>query len=582
TGTRGFQRVVAIKIILPALSDDPRFEQMFLDEAALAARIRHPNVVQVIDLGEEGELLYQVMEWIDGEPLVSILRKLSPGRSIPFPIAARIMIGACEGLHAAHELRDDSERSVGLVHRDVSPQNILVTRDGVTKVVDFGVAKVSTLTLPGGLDPRALDSRKLDQHTSGNVLKGKPAYMAPEQIQGLHVDRRADIFSLGIVLYVLTTSYHPFRGDTDRATLQNTLMSQEADLPSSLVPGYPVALEQVVMKAVSKDRDYRYRSASSMARALEAAVPDVRSVGDADVALYIRILLADRLEAQASALRAALVDADKRAAGRPSQSNMTTPSQYPNASTSVAPSSVATSVSPPAASPTATSSTLAASTSAPSTSARSAKVGHLDPLPSFADEARPVTVATSDVADVVQVASEAAATAGKQSSPVAVIAAAGIGGLVTAVAIAFQLVGSAEEGEFGDQSVGGSLTLGSAALGLPAEAVDPQAGPFGGLSAGAVGSDQQAEGGSGSASTASTALTTSATSVDSAKVPESQLRNAGSSKSGSDGVEASVSGTPSKVPTGMSTAARTGDSAKPSGSRDSGAGGVPRIRDPGF
>lgn len=301
-GTRGFQRVVAIKTILPSLSDDARFEQMFLDEAALAARIRHPNVVQVLDLGEEGGLLFQVMEWIDGEPLSAFLRELPEGSGLPYPIAARILIGACEGLHAAHETRDDADQSVGLVHRDISPQNILVTRDGVPKVVDFGVAKASTLSSAA---------------TGTGTLKGKPAYMAPEQIHGVDIDRRADIFSLGVMLYVLTTSRHPFRGKNDMATLHSIVSSEEAEAPSTLVDGYPDALEQVVMMSIAKDRDKRFKSSSAMARALEAAVPDVHKVGDAEVASFTRTLLAEKLEARATALRSSLSDADLRAAENP-------------------------------------------------------------------------------------------------------------------------------------------------------------------------------------------------------------------------------------------------------------------------
>jgi len=298
-GTRGFQRVVAIKTILPSLSDDARFEQMFLDEAALASRIRHSNVVQVLDLGEEGGLLYQVMEWIDGEPLSAFLRELPENRGLPFAIAARALIGACEGLHAAHETRDDADKSVGLVHRDVSPQNILVTRDGVPKVVDFGVAKASTLS---------------SAHTATGTLKGKPAYMAPEQIQGDSIDRRADVFSLGVMAYVLTTGHHPFRGKNDMATLHNICSAQQAEPPSKYAPEYPEALEEVVLMASHKDREKRFASAAALARALESAVPGVHKVGDAELAAFTRTLLAGKLEAKANGLRKALAEADERAA----------------------------------------------------------------------------------------------------------------------------------------------------------------------------------------------------------------------------------------------------------------------------
>jgi serine/threonine-protein kinase len=296
-GTRGFQKVVAIKTILPTLSEDARFEQMFLDEAALAARIRHPNVVQVLDLGEEDGLLYQVMEWIEGEPLSTFMRELPEGHSIPFGIAAKIMIGVCDGLHAAHETKDDTGMTVGLVHRDMSPQNILVTSDGAPKVVDFGVAKASSLS---------------SVQTFTGTLKGKPAYMAPEQILGVDIDRRADVFSIGVLLYVLTTRKHPFRGSNDVATLHNVSKRAPAERPSHHRESYPPELEAVVMMAIDKARDNRFATAAAVARALEAAVPDAHKVGDAEVAAFMRALLGPRLEKRAKLLRASLNEADLR------------------------------------------------------------------------------------------------------------------------------------------------------------------------------------------------------------------------------------------------------------------------------
>lgn len=297
-GTRGFQRVVAIKTILPTLSDDAHFEQMFLDEAGLASRIRHPNVVQVIDLGEENGLLYQVMEWIDGDALSSFLRDPKAVDGLPHAIAARIMIGVCEGLHAAHETRDDADQVVGLVHRDVSPQNILVTRDGVPKVVDFGVAKASSLS---------------SARTTAGTLKGKPAYMAPEQIQGGDVDRRADIFSLGVLLYMATTGHNPFRGANDMATLHTICAKEEAPPPSTILKSYPADLEEVVMRSITKDPLRRFPTAAAMARAIEQAVPEVRKTGDSEVAEFMRSFLSARLEARSAALRQALIEADQRA-----------------------------------------------------------------------------------------------------------------------------------------------------------------------------------------------------------------------------------------------------------------------------
>jgi len=169
-GSRGFQKTVAIKTMLPNLSDDAQFEQMFLDEARLASRIHHPNVVEISDLGEQQDILYIVMEWIDGEAL-SVLARASKKAETPIPVRVvlKIISQACSGLHAAHELKDDNEQLLHIVHRDVSPQNILVTYDGVVKLVDFGVAKAV--------------GRASGETTAGQI-KGKIPYMSPEQARG--------------------------------------------------------------------------------------------------------------------------------------------------------------------------------------------------------------------------------------------------------------------------------------------------------------------------------------------------------------------------------------------------------------
>ena len=165
-GARQFQKIVAVKTMLPKLSEDAQFEQMFLDEASLASQIRHPNAVEIMDLGEAHGILYLVMEWIDGVPLNHLMKAAKIRGGVPLPIAARIAMQACAGLHAAHELHDERGRPVGLVHRDVSPQNLLVTYDGVTKVVDFGVAKATALGTAAV--------------TQAGQVKGKVSYMAPE------------------------------------------------------------------------------------------------------------------------------------------------------------------------------------------------------------------------------------------------------------------------------------------------------------------------------------------------------------------------------------------------------------------
>ncbi len=302
-GSRGFQKIVAVKTILPQLVDDPRFDQMFLDEASLASRIRHPHIVEILDLGEQDGVLYLVMEWVDGEAVSTVLRTAGKSPSgVPIPIAVRIVSQACAGLHAAHELRDESGELLGLVHRDVSPQNLLIAFDGVVKVVDFGVAKAT---------------QRASGNTNAGQVKGKAAYMSPEQAEGRAIDRRTDIFALGIVLYVLTTGRHPFRADNENATIRNICAPTPVDAPSQHALDYPLALEHVVMKALSKDPAQRFATAHDMLRALNQALPESRRVMTDDlVAEYMRTLFAGRQAQRTSDLRMALRTSDERAGDR--------------------------------------------------------------------------------------------------------------------------------------------------------------------------------------------------------------------------------------------------------------------------
>jgi len=297
-GTRGFQKIVAVKTMLSKLSEDAQFEQMFLDEASLASQIRHPNVVEISDLGEQEGVLYLAMEWIDGVPLNQLMKTAKPAGGVPLPVAVRIVMNAAAGLHAAHELRDAKGNLIGLVHRDVSPQNILVTYDGVSKVVDFGVAKATAMGGSG---------------TVAGQLKGKVSYMAPEQVRGEAIDRRVDVFALGIVLYSLTTGKHPFRRESEAATMY-TIASDEAVVPPSrFLPKYPPSLEAVLLKALAKDANHRYSTASDFQRALYLCLPPgERANTDEDVGVFIRQLFGRRREESRAALAEALAQADKR------------------------------------------------------------------------------------------------------------------------------------------------------------------------------------------------------------------------------------------------------------------------------
>ncbi|MDI3285281.1 serine/threonine-protein kinase [Polyangium sp. 15x6] len=300
-GSRGFQKTVAIKTMLPSLSDDPQFEQMFLDEASLAARIHHPNVAEILDVGEQDETIYIVMEWVDGEAL-SVITKTAKRSNVPVPqrIALRIVRQACAGLHAAHELRDDSDQLLNLVHRDVSPQNILVSYDGIVKLVDFGVAKA--LGRAGG-------------ETTAGQLKGKVPYMSPEQALGQKIDRRTDVFAMGIVLYRLTTGLHPFLGENDLATMKN-IISRPLLPPRMKNPSFPVELERVLLTCLKKDPNERYQTMLELDAALERVLAlSGASVVDDDIGAFTRSVMGDRGQKRRAELRDAVRAADERAAG---------------------------------------------------------------------------------------------------------------------------------------------------------------------------------------------------------------------------------------------------------------------------
>ncbi len=257
-GSAGFSKMVAIKRLHAQFAKDPDFVSMFVDEARLAARVNHPNVVQPLDvIATDGEV-FLVMEYIVGETLSRIARFLRPrGDRMPLKIAGAIMVGVLHGLHAAHEASDERGHKLGIVHRDVSPQNILVGTDGVPRVLDFGIAKAAD---------RAHSTREGD-------LKGKLAYMAPEQLSSeADVDRRTDIYAAAIVLWEMLTGQRLFDADYQSAILQRV---QNADVrpPSKVVGDLPPKIDEVVMKALSKDPKKRFTTAREMAIELEMYMP---------------------------------------------------------------------------------------------------------------------------------------------------------------------------------------------------------------------------------------------------------------------------------------------------------------------
>lgn len=271
-GQRGFQKLVAIKTILPHLAEEPEFERMFLDEARIASGVHHPNVCEIYELGEENRTLYLAMEWVSGDSLSRVLRANGKTEALDPRIVCRLVADACAGVHAAHELTDEDGRQLGVVHRDMSPHNILLTQDGVAKVCDFGVAK-------------ALG--RLTEQTSAGQLKGKISYMSPEQVTGQPVDRRSDVFSIGCVLYEATTGERPFRGDNDFLVMQ-AILKNEIVPPSSILRNYPPELERIVMRALAAQPILRYPTAERMRFALEELLTKGQLVTQSNVAQVVR------------------------------------------------------------------------------------------------------------------------------------------------------------------------------------------------------------------------------------------------------------------------------------------------------
>jgi serine/threonine-protein kinase len=259
-GPVGFSRTVAIKRLHPQFAKDPEFVAMFLDEARLAARIRHPNVVPTLDVVALDGELFLIMEYVQGESLAKLARR----RPVPRTIVAGVMCGALHGLHAAHEARDERGEPLDIVHRDVSPQNILVGTDGVARVLDFGIAKAS-----GRM-----------QTTKEGHIKGKLSYMAPEQLRGA-VTRRTDVYAASIVVWEALTGQRLFAGGDDIEVLGKALAGKVAP-PSSIIADLPPALDEVVLKGLAPDPHDRYATAREMALELErcSGIASPSEVGD--------------------------------------------------------------------------------------------------------------------------------------------------------------------------------------------------------------------------------------------------------------------------------------------------------------
>jgi serine/threonine-protein kinase len=260
TGIGSFERHVVLKMILPERADDESAVQMFLDEARLAASLNHQNVAQVFEVGEDAGIHYLAMEYVHGQDLRAVLARAgSQGTRVPLDLALTVVAGAAAGLHHAHERRTGDGFPMGIVHRDVSPSNLMIGYDGAVKLLDFGIAKATMRSV----------------ETQSGIIKGKFAYMAPEQCRGRDVDRRSDVFSLGIILYEVTTQHRCFRADSDFETMHR-IVTGDIVRPSRLVQGYPQALEAIVIKALAIDPTQRYQSAGEVLEAIELFAESTR------------------------------------------------------------------------------------------------------------------------------------------------------------------------------------------------------------------------------------------------------------------------------------------------------------------
>ncbi|MCA9530049.1 MAG: serine/threonine protein kinase, partial [Myxococcales bacterium] len=290
-GVAGFERLVAIKVLHPHLAYEQEFISMFLDEARLAARIRHNNVVATLDISDsEGDGYFLVMDYIEGDHLGALLgRAAKQGRRLSPPVVARILIDALMGLAAAHALTDELGNPLHLVHRDISPHNIMVGTDGIARLTDFGVAKAEVRMAS----------------TRAGQFKGKLSYMAPEQASTGNADQRSDLFSMGIILWESLTGRRLFRADNNAATLTK-ILNEPVQMPSELLPEL-APFDPVVRRALERDPEARFQTADEFMEALEEAVGTVGGAANSRrVADAVKALVGDKLTKDRARVRAAI------------------------------------------------------------------------------------------------------------------------------------------------------------------------------------------------------------------------------------------------------------------------------------
>ncbi len=293
TAIHGFEKLVVLKRILPQHAESEEFIRMFLAEARLAATLHHPNIVQVYDIGEDESAYFFTMEYVQGQDLRKLVRAARKAdRALPLEHILHIVMGVAAGLHHAHEKIGTDGRPLGIVHRDVSPSNVLVTYEGGVKIVDFGIAKAATAQTA----------------TIAGTLKGKIPYMSPEQCRGESVDRRSDIFSIGTLLWELTTGARLFTGENEFAII-NRVAAGTVPLPTSVRPDYPPELEAIVMRALTADREHRYSTALDLQIDLEDFAREARlPVSSTRMSKFMRELFEEEMRQTALLMQSDRLD----------------------------------------------------------------------------------------------------------------------------------------------------------------------------------------------------------------------------------------------------------------------------------
>ena len=275
SGVEGFEKIVALKRILPHLSENKEFLTMFVDEAKMVAGLTHPNIVQIFDLGKSDTSYYIAMEYVHGHDLRSIVKRTrNKGLRMPLDLSLRVISQVCSALEYAHRKKDERGQPMEIVHRDVSPQNILIAFEGNVKLADFGIAKAATKA----------------SKTERGALRGKLLYMSPEQAWGRTIDHRSDVFSLGIVLYEMVSEHKPFAGADSEATILELVRKCVITPPRAVNPRVPEALDRVIMKALARNPEERYQDAGQMQRGIEKILRERPPVTTRDLARFLELL----------------------------------------------------------------------------------------------------------------------------------------------------------------------------------------------------------------------------------------------------------------------------------------------------